>query len=59
MEVLDYAHRKLMFDPSRDFFKGKKDCVIILTTNQAYMLAASGAVCEPERNIKIEVLENE
>ena len=57
MEVLDYAHRKLMFDPSRDFFKGKKDCVIILTTNQAYMLSASGAICEPERNIKIEVID--
>lgn len=57
MKVLDYAHKELEFNPSRDFFKGKKDCVIILTTNQAYILVASGAICEPERNIKIEVID--
>lgn len=57
MNVLDYAHKKLEFNPSKDFFKGKKDCVIILTTNQAYLLAASGAICGPERNIKIEVVD--
>lgn len=57
MEVLDYTNKKLEFNPSKDFFKGKKDCVIILTTNQAYLLVASGAICELERNIKIEVVD--
>ena len=57
MVVFDYTKNPLRFHPTKDFFRGRKDCVIILTKKQSHLLSASGAICEPERNIKIEVID--